>query len=179
MRIIIFVVCVMLSMQSLVFAEVFKSKGEDSLSLTSYVIYPIKELEEDVHINIGRIGYFKSFLGVYRTDTNHNMMINIYPQKPNQAMQKTFTTKATPYFTLINKGVSTDHKLHKSSIGMNYVSFDVENKDLLPMVNAEAVNLIIPLNDGTVKTLAINQDTINEWKYILTCSMYDEYKKGF
>lgn len=177
-KIIILVICLLTLVLSTAFAKVDKTLTGNSINLVNSSDYQLNNTDK-MNINLSRYGYFDSMFGLKKTETIHNLGFFLYPIAPPYiSTEVTFTTKNVPFFLIFNKDIENKLTFKIMSISNNYINYEVNNKQLTTLVSAEKVNLILPLKNGSTQTIQIPEETLKEWRSIITCNLWDEFKKG-
>ena len=177
-KFIILVICLLTLVSGTALAKVDKSMSENGVNLMSNLEYQFNSTDK-ISITLNRYGYFDRLLGMTKTETIHNLMLNLIPiAPPCISTEVTFTTKNVPYFLIFNKEVGTKQTFKISSISSNYISYEVDNKNLQKFVAADKATLVLPLKNGSTQMIEISEETLKEWRFIITCNLWDEYKKG-
>lgn len=176
-KIIILVICLLSLVSGTALANIDKKITENSINFENNSDYQLNTTDK-ININLYRYGYFDSMFGIKRTETVHILGLSLFPAPPYMSTEATFTTKNIPFFLIFNKELETKLTFKISSISSNYISYEVDNKILQKFVTADKVSLVLPLKNGSTQKIDISEETLKEWRFILTCNLWDEYKKG-
>ncbi|VBB05611.1 Hypothetical protein LUCI_0821 [Lucifera butyrica] len=180
-KVIILLLFILALTNSFAFAEVNKTLSDNYIGLERTYEYTINGTNKHAYVTLSRQGFFDSLLGITKTNTSHSLYLSLFtPPNTNQSAVTdiTFSTKNLPCFVTYNGETQKTYPLKVKSISTNYVGFKVDNSTLLPMVNAEKIGVVLTLKDGSTQKIEIPEDVLKDWKFIVTCNLLDEYKKG-
>jgi hypothetical protein len=177
-KIIIPILCLLFLFQASAFAEIEKSLSDNHVHFQNESRYKINETNKSLWMLLSRDGFW----GKSKLRINPDLYIGFYKDKSSKSMNtdaKTdiaFSTKTPPYFVLSNNESAMEQIFKISEIGTDYVRFSINNKDLL--VKADKASIVLTLKDGSIQKIDIPDDVLKDWKFILSCNLWDEYKKG-
>jgi hypothetical protein len=189
-KIIMSILCLLFLFQASAFAKVEKSLSHNVVHFQNESRYKINGTNKSLWILLSRDGYF----GKSKLLINPDLYVGFYKDespKGGNAGAKTevrigvktevkadlgFWTKTPPHFVLSNKESGTKQIFVISEISTDHAKFSINNKDLL--IKADKVSIVLTLNDGSIQKIDIPDDVLKDWKFILSCNLLDEYKKG-
>jgi hypothetical protein len=120
---------------------------------------------------------FKSLFGIVRTDTLHWLTLLLYDSKTaSNADSLVFSSKTPPLF---NDGLpGNQHQLRYISMSAENITFESSNYELKEMLKNKKLSIVLTTKSGTVQTIELPKETVDEWIRILKLDLLAEYKKG-
>lgn len=161
--------------QATALAEVNKSISEHHFDIQSVYRYSIDNTE--IWITLSKNGFSSNSFRNKKLQISQELHIKAYNNESATGAKTdiTFSTKTPPYFVISTQESNLKQSFKISSLGTTYVHFEIDKN---PLVNADRVSFVLPLKDGSTQKIDIPEDILKEWKYILSCDLWDEYKKG-
>lgn len=161
------------------FAEINKSISNDQINIHSQAIYKIEGATKSIWMNLSRHGISKSsqFLKDKKPIIKDTLFISFYYSEPKNVQHNiSFSSKEPPYFVFSKNGTDVGQPFKFNEIDTDCIFIDVVDKT--PILTADKASLVVKLKDGTKREIELPEDILNEWKYILSCNLQEEYKKG-
>jgi hypothetical protein len=178
-KIITLILCLLFLLQATAFAEIQKTvnhNGLDSIDMRSDYVFPIEENNKSIWISISRSGYFDKANTIPEEHVTYYTTINL---AHSYKTPMSFMSGKIPFFTVVNDGIDTELVFKKIfTISNDSAIFNMNSKELKQILSADKIYTAIALKDGTTQKIEIPDDVLKEWKYIITCNLLDEYKKG-
>lgn len=173
--------CLLVLFQTTVFAEIGKTISENDIILESQFRYKIEGTDKSIWMYFNRIGYFSRILGSIKTQTSQTLLISTYLDDKAMSPKEiktdiSFSTKNPPHFIFYNNGIDAGQPFKITEFGTDHITFSIADKKAL--LDANKAFFIVTLRDGTAQRIEIPDDTLKDWKYILTADLWEEYKKG-
>lgn len=176
-KIIILVICILSLVSGTALANIDKTiTNNNCINFSNQYQYQINNTKT-MNISLSRYGFFDNMLGIMKTVTLHDLTLCLMSTSLNNSPEA-FTSKEVPFFIIFNKEVESKLTFKTKSISNNIISYEVDNKKLRPLITAERVNLVVPLKNGPTQTIEIPEEILKEWRFIITCNLLDEYRKG-
>jgi hypothetical protein len=177
-KIIMSLICLLFLFQTSALAKVEKHLSHNVIHFQSESRFKINETNNSLWLVLNR----EEYLGKDKLRINPEFYIGFYrdetPKSTNTDVKAdlAFWTKTPPDFVLSNTKSGMKQIFTISDVGIDHARFSINNKEQL--VKADKVSIVLALKDGSTQKVDIPDDVLKDWKYILTCDLLDEYKKG-
>lgn len=179
-KIIILLLCLLILSTSTSFAEVKKYSSKDYFKIERTADLTISGSNKHLYVILGRSLASSKLMMLSKSESNYSLFLSLFApdQKSPPVANSTFTSKDIPYFLVTDKGIEKTITFKASELGSDYLNFKVNSALLQPLVDAEKVSIVISLKNGITEKINIPNDVLEDWKYILTCNLQEESKKG-
>ena len=172
--------CLLVMLQVPVSAEVKKSISEYIIHLANESRYEVANTDKSFWLSFNKEGFSPNSFKNKNLQITQQILIGLYK---NEAIKlpKTdiiFSSKTPPYFTLLSNGQTIKQPFRITELGTDIVIFSIDDKAGTLLSNATKAAFVVTLQDGTTQAIDIPDNVLKEWKYIIDCDLWQEYKKG-
>lgn len=158
-------------------AEVNRSLSEKFILLNSQTEYNINGTNTKVFITMDKHGFLDNSSGNIKLQAMQNLFFfSLWNPSNSPAAAITFSSKNTPYFIIYNNGNEEMQRFKIDTIGANYLSFNVNNTTLQPLIQADKVAVVLTLKDGTTDEISISDEVLKDWKEIINSDLLQEHQ---
>lgn len=160
------------------YAEIDKLISANYVRLQNESRYKINGTDKSLWILFSRDGTSNNSFKSSKLQTNQELFMATFKDgsSTNVKTDMVFSTKTPPKFVFANSNSDKNPPFEITGFGTDSISLSIINKASL--ITTDKLSLILTLKDGTTETIEIPDDVLKDWKYILTCNLVEEYKKG-
>lgn len=179
-KVITLVLCLLFLLQASAFAEVKKSISATQIYINSEYRLKIDGTNNFMWLLYSRMEYSatNNYLKDRTPFKTEQLNFSLFRDESAKAANSdiTFSSKQPPYLVLFRNGIKIGQAFNITEIGTTELTFLITNKEML--ANADNITFVITRKDGTIQEIDIPDDVVKEWKFIATCNLREEYKKG-